>query len=202
MRARQTGSKKHNSGTITSFTLFVCGILLSAVLPAAAIPPAAAPTLLGLTVGGELGFAGKGVGGSHISYYGWAEGGVGRLLSVKGEILGGNGGPTLKTICAQFSVAPLPLVSIVAEPGVSFVGNSTGPSLGLRATGSLLSTLRITGYARIHYLDSTATTELGVGADIPIGSGLRGSLSAIQFNGGFEPNGVLFLAGLNYRLGL
>ncbi|MDQ2731280.1 MAG: hypothetical protein M3Y56_06440 [Armatimonadota bacterium] len=166
--------------------------------PAAAVPDASSPNLLGVAVGAEAGVSGA---RSGIPYYVYATGGVAHFLALKGELLGGSDRPTMKLVSGQFSVLPLPFVSVVAEPGITGFGNAYGPSLGVRATGSLPIKLRVTGYARVHYVHSRATTEIGAGIDYPIFSMLNLSVSAMRFNGGNVPDGTLFLVGVKSHIG-
>jgi hypothetical protein len=156
-----------------------------------------------VSVGAELGVAGSGVSSSGLPYYLYANGGVAHLISLKAELLGGGHRPALKLLGAEYAVLPIPLVTLTFEPSVAFVNNSIGPSLGLRATGTLPATkLQGTGYVRVEYLDSRATTEIGLGVDYPVAPLVRIAASAIQFNGGFEPTGTLFTLGLKFRLGV
>ncbi|HET6383426.1 MAG TPA: hypothetical protein VFJ58_08560 [Armatimonadota bacterium] len=176
--------------------------LVALARPAVAIPDASTPTLLGVTLGGELGVAGQGVGSSAIPYYLYGQGGLARLLAVKGELLGGGHRPTMKLLTAEFAELPTPLLSVSFEPGIVSFRNSVGPTLGLRATVGTPIKLRATGYARVHFVESQTTTEFGAGVDYPIANMLRLSVSAIHFDGGSEPAGTLFLAGLKLHVGI
>ena len=171
--------------------------------PAYAIPDASTPVLLGGTLGAEAGVVGTDV-NKGIPYYIYGTVSAIHLVSVKGEILNGHGRPNFKSIGAQVEILPLPFVTLVAEPGLSWFDNSTGVSLGLRASGSVPTTsFRVTGYARFHYVDSKTTGELGAGVDVPISKHLQVALSGIHFTGGgAEPAGVIFLVGLKTRFGI
>lgn len=184
--------------SILASIVSIGGFMVLSALPAVAVPDATAPTLLGVSAGAEAGVSGA---RSGIPYYVYASGGVAHLLALKGELLGGSDRPTMKLVSAQVQVLPLPFVNVVAEPGVTGFGNAYGPSLGVRATGTLPIRLRVTGYARVHYVHSRATTEIGAGIDYPIFSMLNLSISAMRFNGGNVPNGTLFLVGVKTRLG-
>ena len=188
---------------VLALPLLSLSLLLAGSRAAQALPDAAAPALLGITLGAEAGFAGPKVGTSGIPYYFYGSGGIGHIMGLKGEWLGGGNRPDLRNLSGQFSVMPTPLVTVVAEPGWTLLGGSSGPSLGLRATGSLpFVGLKLTGYTRISEVNSTAMTEIGMGLDYPVSKLLHLSISAIQFNGVQEPAGTLFLAGIKTKLGL
>ncbi|MCA1596434.1 MAG: hypothetical protein LC772_08435, partial [Chloroflexi bacterium] len=182
--------------------LLSCTAAIAVCAPARAIPDAATPTLVGGSVGAELVVSGPGVSGGNLAYYVYGSAGIARSFSARAELLAGGGRKSMTVVSAEFSALPTPVVTVNFEPGVTWAGGSAGPSLGLRGTGSLpVIKLGVTGYGRVHLINSRVTTEFGLGLDYPVAPHLRASLSAIQFNGGFEPNGLLILLGIKAKLG-
>ena len=178
-------------------------LCLAGVKPAEALPDASTPTLAGGVLGGEIAVAGKNVSGGSLPYYVYAGAGLARAVSARAELLGGGGRQSMTVVSAAFAALPTPFVTVNFEPGVTWAAGSAGPSLGLRATGSFpLLKWGVTGYGRIHAINSRITTEIGLGADYPVAPHLRAAISAIRFNGGFEPNGLMLLIGIKAKLGV